>query len=235
MRRFVAALLAAPQRHYGRTRVLAIALCAAPFLVLAWEAATGTLGINPFERLSHATGLWALKLLLVTLAVTPLRRHATWLATRLRAPHGRRLSDWNWLVRLRRPVGLAAFGYAVLHLGVYAGLDVGLDAAAFARDLREKPYILAGATALLLLVPLAATSTDAMVRRLGRHWRRLHRLVYLVGIAAAVHYLWGAKAGALAPQVYAGVLAVLLLDRVIASAARRARGGRDDGMEVPER
>jgi len=211
-------------------------MCLAPFALLVWEYAADRLGVNPFERLSHFTGTWALNLLLTTLAVTPVRRHAVRLARAARASYGRRFSDWNWLVKLRRTLGLAAFFYAVLHASVYLSLDLGFDFRSLARDLAEKPYIVAGATALAMLAPLAATSTDAMMRRLGRNWRRLHRLIYAVGIVAVLHYLWFSKAGITTPYAYAAVLAVLLVDRIMAALTRSAPGQpTDDELEVPER
>jgi sulfoxide reductase heme-binding subunit YedZ len=235
-RELAVAALRAPQRHYRWTWLLALSLCLAPFALLAWEYAAQRLGVNPFERLSHFTGTWALNLLLVTLAVTPARRHAVRLARAAGAPYGRRYSDWNWLVKLRRTLGLAAFFYAFLHASVYLGLDLGLKFSSLVRDFSEKPYIIAGMTALALLVPLAATSTDAMMRRLGRNWRRLHRTIYAVGVVAVLHYLWFAKAGITAPYYYAGVLFVLLADRIVAALAKRAPGRpADDDMEVPER
>ena len=235
-RALVEAVLRAPQRHYRWTWLVVLGLCVAPFALLVWEYAADRLGVNPFERLSHFTGTWTLNLLLTALAVTPVRRHAVRLARAARAPCGRRFSDWNWLVKLRRTLGLATFFYAVLHASVYLGLDLGLDFKSLARDLAEKPYIVAGAAALAMLIPLAATSTDAMMRRLGRNWRRLHRLIYPVGIVAVLHYLWFAKVGVTAPYVYAAVLAVLLVDRIMAAFTRSAPGRpMDYDMEVPER
>jgi sulfoxide reductase heme-binding subunit YedZ len=231
-----AALLAAPQRHYRWTWRIALALCCAPVALLGGEFAAGRLGVNPFERLSHFTGTWALDLLVATLAITPARRHAVNLARAIGAPYGRRPSDWNWLVRLRRTLGLAAFFYGALHAAVYFTLDLGFDLAAFAGELSAKPFIAAGVAAFLLLVPLAATSTDAMMRRLGRNWRRLHRLVYATGILAVLHYVWLAKPGISTPYVYAALLALLLLDRLVAALRRRGSAQPvDEGMEVAER
>jgi sulfoxide reductase heme-binding subunit YedZ len=235
-RALIAAVLRAPQRYYPWTWRLVFVLCLMPLATLVWEYFNGQLGVNPFERLSHYSGTWALNLLLVTLSVTPARRYAVKLCRAGNAMYGRRMSDWNWLFKLRRMLGLSSFFYAVLHAAVYLVLDLDLDLAVLAREFAEKPYIAAGVAAFVLLVPLAATSTDGMMRRLGRNWRRLHRLVYPIGIIAALHYIWFAKVGVLAPYVYAAVLAALLLDRVTASVGWRALGKpKDDGMEVPER
>jgi sulfoxide reductase heme-binding subunit YedZ len=138
----------------------------------------GGLGANPIELVTRSTGTWTLVLLVASLAVTPLRR-----ATGL-----------NWLVRLRRMLGLFAFFYAVLHFTTYLWFDQWFDVQAMVKDVIKRPFITMGALAFVLMIPLAATSTDAMVRRLGRRWSMLHRLVYAVAVAAILHYWWH-KAG----------------------------------------
>ena len=163
-------------------------------LWLTLAALGGRLGANPVEALSHATGDWALRLLLATLAMTPLRR----------------LSGWSWPLRLRRLLGLWAFAFAGLHVGIWAGLDQGLDWTAMVEDLAGRPYVLLGMSAFVLLVPLAVTSTRGWMRRLGRHWQRLHRLVYPAAVLAVGHYFWLTKADYLAPGIHALVLALLL-------------------------
>jgi sulfoxide reductase heme-binding subunit YedZ len=197
----------------ARAAVLAIA--AAPLALLVVDAAFGGLGANPVEALLHRTGDWALRFLLLTLAVTPLRR----------------LAGLPWLGSFRRPLGLIAFGYALLHGLAYAVLDRGLIFQEIAADVLERPYVTAGALALLLMVPLAVTSTRAMMRRLGgRRWQRLHRLVYAVGILAVLHFLWSSKLDRPEPVIYAAVLSVLLLARLPAALrGRRAGAGRPAG------
>ena len=166
-----------------------------PLGVIAAAASSGDLGANPVETLLHHFGDWTLRLMLVTLAVTPVRR----------------LSGWNQAVRLRRMLGLFAFFYAVLHLATYVVLDRSLLLEEVIDDLTERPYIMVGFSAFVLLVPLAATSTNAMVRRLGgRRWRLLHRIVYAAAIGGVVHYWWLVKADVREPLVYAAVLAILL-------------------------
>ena len=166
-----------------------------PLGVIAAAASSGDLGANPVETLLHHFGEWALRLMLVTLAVTPVRR----------------LTGWNQAVRLRRMLGLFAFFYAVLHLATYVVLDRSLLLEEVIDDLTERPYIMVGFSAFVLLVPLAATSTNAMVRRLGgRRWRLLHRIVYAAAIGGVVHYWWLVKADVREPLVYAAVLAILL-------------------------
>lgn len=170
-----------------------------PFGVIAAGAWSGDLGANPVETLIHHFGDWALRLLLVTLAVTPLRR----------------LTGWNQTVRLRRMLGLFAFFYASLHLATYFVLDRSLLLEEIIDDLTERPYIMVGFAAFVLLVPLAATSTNAMIRRLGgRRWRALHRIVYVAASGGVVHFWWLVKADVREPFIYAALLALLLILRL---------------------
>lgn len=156
------------------------------------------LGSNPVEKLLHQLGRWGLKFLLITLAVTPLRR---W-------------TGLNWLVRYRRMLGLFAFFYTALHFSTYAVLDQGLEIGLIAEDVIKRPYITLGMLALLLLIPLAVTSTRGMIRRLGKSWMKLHRLVYLIAILGVWHFYWQVKLDTLEALVYALILAVLLATRL---------------------
>lgn len=158
---------------------------------------TDQLGADPQNALERALGLWALRFLVIGLAITPLRR----------------LGGFNF-VRYRRAIGLLAFYYACLHLTVYLVLDQGLDAAAIWADIVKRPYITVGMLAFTLLVPLAATSTNGMIRRLGARWQQLHRLVYLAAIAAAVHFIMLVKVWPLEPLIYAALVVALLLLRI---------------------
>ena len=178
-------------------RPLAFALAALPFLWLVaglFGIAGADLGPNPVRELTHVTGKTALNLLLITLAVSPLR-DITGMPT--------------WL-RLRRMMGLFTAFYAALHFLVYAVLELDLSVADLGRELAKRPYIWVGAAALLALVPLAVTSTDRMMRRLGRRWQTLHRLVYAIAVLAVWHYWWQVKADIREPLLYATVLALLL-------------------------
>ena len=192
-----AATLLRPGFGWLKAGVFALALV--PLGVIVAAAFEGDLGANPVETLIHHFGEWALRLMLVTLAVTPVRR----------------LSGWNQAVRLRRMLGLFAFFYAVLHLATYVVLDRSLLLDELLDDLGERPYIMVGFAAFVLLVPLAATSTNAMVRRLGgRRWRRLHRLAYVAAIGGVVHFWWLVKADVREPLIYAAVLALLFVLRL---------------------
>ncbi len=172
--------------------------CLAPLLWLAWGLAQDRLGANPIEVFTRSTGEWALRLLLLTLAVTPLRR----------------LTGWKWPQRLRRLLGLYAFFYATVHLVSYLWLDQFFDWGEIGRDILKRPFITAGMSAWLLLLPLALTSTRGMMRRLGGRWKRLHRLVYVVAVLAVLHFFWLVKLDVRPPLVYATLLAVLYLLRL---------------------
>ncbi len=177
---------------YGKPLVFCVSLL--PLVWLCWLAWQDRLGANPVETLSHRTGDWSLRFLLLTLAVTP----------------SRRLSGWNWLLKFRRMLGLFAFFYVCLHLGVYLIFDQFFDPSAILEDIAKRPYITVGFAGFLLLIPLAATSTNGMIKRLGRNWQRLHRLVYLIGVLGVVHYWWLVKADISEPLLYAGLLTMLL-------------------------
>jgi sulfoxide reductase heme-binding subunit YedZ len=163
------------------------------------------LGANPVETIQDTTGIWALRFLLITLAVTPLRR----------------ATGQAWLLQFRRMLGLFAFSYAVLHFTNYLLLDRALDFGEIAGDLTKRPYIVIGATALTLLVPLAVTSTAGWRRRLGPRWAKLHRLIYPITVLVCWHFWWQVKKDVTEPLVYAGILAALLGAR-----AWKARAGR---------
>ena len=168
-----------------------------PFGGLLWGAWRGGLGANPLETVTHGTGDWALRFLLLSLAMTPLRR----------------ILGRGWPLRIRRMLGLFAFFYATLHFLVWLLLDQELSWSNILTDVVKRPYVTAGFLAWAMLLPLALTSTTGMMRRLGRNWSRLHRLVYLVAVLAVLHYLWLVKADLLEPGIYAALLAALLLAR----------------------
>ena len=178
---------------------LAFAAALAPLAWLALGAWRGWLGANPIETITRSTGVWTLRFMVITLAVTPLR----W------------ATGWNELIRFRRMVGLFAFFYGTLHLFTYLWLDQFFDWGAMAKDVVKRPFITAGFSAYVLLVPLALTSTAGMIRRLGgRAWRRLHRLAYVAAALGVVHYWWLVKLDTRPPRNYGIVLAVLLSVRL---------------------
>lgn len=173
-------------------------ICLLPLARLLYLGFSGGLGANPIEFITRATGTWTLVGLLLTLTITPLRR----------------LTGRNELIRYRRMLGLFAFFYACLHFITYIWLDQFFDLGGVLRDIYKRPFITVGFSAFLLLLPLAITSTHAMMRRLGRRWQQLHRLVYLIGLLGVLHYLWLVKKDLTQPLIYAGVLLVLLFLRL---------------------
>ena len=187
------------------SRLLLFALSLLPAGWLGFRLVQGSLGPNPAETLQLETGIWALRFLILTLAVTPIRR----------------LTGWNRVIRFRRMLGLFAFFYACLHLAAYAVLDRYMDFSGVWEDVVKRPFITAGMVALLAMVPLAVTSTKAWIRRLGRRWQTLHRLIYVSAIAAAIHYLWKVKIMSGSPVYYALIVAALLGFRLVWALRRR--------------
>jgi sulfoxide reductase heme-binding subunit YedZ len=185
----------------GRIKGLVFVLALLPLARMAYLTVTGQL-VEPLEFLTHGTGDWALYFLCLTLAVTPLRR----------------LSQWNWLIRLRRMLGLYMFFYASLHFLTFLWFDHFFDLQEMWQDVLKRPFITVGFAAFVLLIPLALTSTNAMVRRLGgKRWQWLHRLVYLVAPLAILHFWWmkAGKHNFAQPILYGAILGVLLLARLV--------------------
>jgi sulfoxide reductase heme-binding subunit YedZ len=229
-----ARLLSAANRHSLALAWSGCVLAVMPAAILGWDAVNGSLGANPLDRVLRTPGRWALILLLVALTATPLRHALAFAARHSGIRYGRRLADWNWLIRLRRPLGLASFFYALAHVVLYLSLDAGFSGAELADDLRNKPYIIAGLGAFLLLLPLAVTSTDAWMQRLKRNWKRLHLLVYPAAILAVLHFAWLSKSGARDFYAYALVLGLLLGYRVAARWLRVREPMDALGEEVPD-
>jgi sulfoxide reductase heme-binding subunit YedZ len=200
-------LLHPDARLIGRIKSAVFVLCLLPLGLLLWRALHGQLTANPIEFITHTTGWWALTFLMITLSVTPLRR----------------LLNLPWLLRLRRMLGLYAFFYVCLHFLTWLVLDQFFDWDAIVKDVIKRPYITVGFTAFVLLVPLAVTSTNAMVRRLGaKRWQLLHRLVYVIATLGVIHFLWLVKKDIREPAVFGIVLAVLLGVRFLFYLRRRA-------------
>jgi methionine sulfoxide reductase heme-binding subunit len=192
----------------------AFVLCTLPFIWLVFRVLTGRLGINPVEDLTLTTGIWALRFLVFTLLITPIRR----------------LTGWNRIIQYRRMLGLFAFFYASLHFAIYIGVDQFFAFDLILKDIVKRPFITMGFTAFVLMIPLAVTSTKGWIRRLGRRWQLLHRLIYVSAIAAAVHYLWKVKVMIGSPVYYAAGITLLLAFRIVwqlraAAAVRRQTAG----------
>jgi methionine sulfoxide reductase heme-binding subunit len=180
-------------------RIFAHALAALPFLLLAYDVFRGSLGADPVRTLTLRTGWWALFFLLATLSMTPLRR----------------LTGSTHWIRIRRMLGIWVFFLASCHLSIYLSLDLQAHWQQIFADIVKRPYITVGFCAWLLLAPLAITSTQGMMRRMGKRWRQLHKLVYVIAPLGVLHFIWLVKKDLTQPLVFAGVLAVLLATRVL--------------------
>jgi methionine sulfoxide reductase heme-binding subunit len=181
--------------------------CLAPLGILIWRGFHSALGANPIEAITHATGDWTLRFLLGTLSITPLRR----------------ITRQYWLIGLRRMLGLFAFFYGVLHLMTYLWLDKFFAVHEMLADIAKRKFITAGMTAFTLMIPLALTSTQWSIRKLGgKRWQALHRLIYASATAGVIHYIWLVKADLKKPLEYATVLGALLLYRILSWIASRA-------------
>jgi sulfoxide reductase heme-binding subunit YedZ len=177
---------------------LVFMLCLLPLASIVWRIYFGDLGANPVETITFATGDWTLRFLLITLAISPFRQ---WFGL-------------SALPRFRRMLGLYVFFYACCHFLVWFVADHALDIGDMVEDIIDRPYITFGFSALMLLIPLAITSNNAMIRRLGKIWKKLHRSIYLIVVLGVMHYLWLVKADYLEPGIYAFIAAVLLLQRL---------------------
>ena len=174
-------------------------LCLLPFAVLVLNLLTDQLGANPIEAFTRKSGEWGLRFLLITLSVTPLKQ----------------LIKKSWPMRYRRMLGLFAFFYVCIHLSSYIVLDQFFDWSEIWADILKRPFITIGMTAFVLLIPLAVTSNKHMIRRLGRRWQHLHRLIYPIAICAVLHFFWLVKADVYWPTVYATILFFLLTYRLV--------------------
>lgn len=183
---------------------LVFLICLIPLARLIYLGLTDGLGANPIEFITRSTGTWTLTGLMITLAVTPLRR----------------LTSYNALVRYRRMLGVFTFFYASLHFTTYIWLDQFFSLPEILKDIYKRPFITVGFAAFVLLIPLALTSTNAMMRRLGKRWQQLHRLVYLIGALGVLHYVWLVKKDLTQPLIYGAVLLVLLAMRLPLVASR---------------
>lgn len=173
-------------------------VCLIPFCVLVYNGISDNLGAEPIKKITHFTGDWTLYLLLTTLTITPLRH----------------MSGWNELVRYRRMLGLFAFFYACLHFLTYFVLDQFFDWDEILHDIVKRPYITVGFSAFVLLIPLAMTSTNKMMKRLGKHWKQVHSLIYITGTLGILHFLWLVKADVRKPLLLGTVLVILLVLRL---------------------
>jgi sulfoxide reductase heme-binding subunit YedZ len=193
------------------SKALVFLICLMPVGFMTYRTITGNLTANPVEYFQHTTGDWTLRFLVFTLCVTPLRKL-------IKVPE---------LIRFRRMLGLFAFTYGCLHFLTYLGPDQSFNFAGMLKDVAKRPFVTVGFTAFVLLIPLALTSSAAWIRRLGgRRWQALHRLIYVTAVCGVIHYYWLVKSAVLRPLIYAGIVALLLLWRVVDWMIRRGRAVR---------
>jgi sulfoxide reductase heme-binding subunit YedZ len=203
-----------------RLKPVVFLACFIPLARLGWKGYNGLLGANPIEVITHSTGDWTMIFLLVTIAVSPLRK----------------LTGQLWLIRLRRMFGLFAFFYACLHFTTYIWLDKFFDVHEMLTDVAKRKFITVGFAAFVLLIPLAVTSTEGWIRRLGgRRWNWLHRLIYLSAIGGVIHYIWLVKADIRKPLQYAAILAVLLTYRIGVWIATRFKSSKVSTLPRPRK
>ena len=182
-------------QYFSQLKALLFIASLYPLFRLSWFVYSDQLGANPIELITRSLGTWALVFLLITLTITPLRK----------------LTGWTWLIKLRRMAGLFAFFYASLHFITYIWLDQFFDLSAMYKDVIKRPFITFGFAAFILLIPLALTSTNAVMKKMGgKNWQFLHRLVYAIALLGVLHYWWLVKKDLTQPIIYSAVLAVLL-------------------------
>jgi methionine sulfoxide reductase heme-binding subunit len=179
---------------------VAFGLCLLPVFLLAWNGLNGGLSANPIADITNETGIWTLRFIVLTLAITPLRK----------------ITNWHWLIKFRRMIGLFAFFYGTLHFTTYIWLDQFFDWQSIVNDIPKRPFITIGFASFILMAPLAVTSTQKMIRRLGgKKWDVLHRLIYFTAVGGVIHYVWLVKVVTYRQITYAIIIAALLLFRLI--------------------
>lgn len=218
------------QDHWFRLGLFT--LSAIPGLLLLQDFITNDLGFNPFDALIARTGFWAMFYLLLTLAITPLRRWLGFVCKQLQLKYGKRLADWNFLIKSRRMLGLFSFFYLCWHAGIYLHLELGWDPQWGWQDIMERPFLQVGICAWILSLLLALTSPQWARRRLGRRWRQLHRAMYPLAVLAVIHVLMEAKVGEQEGLVYGVLASLLLLHRLLVSTINRWYRADDDGLEA---
>jgi methionine sulfoxide reductase heme-binding subunit len=194
-------------------------MCLLPLARLGWKALNADLGANPIQVITFSTGTWTLVFLLATLSITPLRK----------------LTKQYWLIQYRRMLGLFAFFYVCLHFTTYIWLDQFFDLHSVYKDIYKRPFITVGFTAFVLMIPLAATSTKWAIRKLGKRWQMLHRLIYLAAIAGVIHFLWAVKLDKRKPEIYGAILGALLLYRIAVWLSARIATAKAAGPRNPMR
>ena len=222
-------------KHIGKIKVLVFFLILIPLLTLIVEFYQQNLGLDPLDRLTRLTGKSALILLILSLVITPLRHFLTLFMVYIKADYGKRLADWNWIIKLRRMLGVMSFFYAALHLSIYFWLDQGMSLSNTFYDVLDRNFIALGFIAFVMLIPLVVTSTNGMMRRLGKKWRYLHRTVYIIVILSVAHFWMLTKVGVYDPLPYLAIVIFLLGWRGWYYWTVRKDKFIDDGMETIDR
>ena len=220
-----------PNRHYSTIRSLFLVLTSLP---LVWQLRHFLIPLPPnlFAELAHCFGHTSIILLIMALAITPLRRWLTFGFTQAKIKWGKRLADWNFLIRLRRPIGVCSFLYMVLHIITYLYLELGFSLNEFIYEIQYRKFILPGLLAAIIMTMLALSSPTSTRRKLGRNWRRLHRSMYVLCLLSAFHYLWFAKATEMLPWFYLGLIIIFLMHRILTHSIEKLSCPDDTGMEV---
>jgi len=227
---FIIVILRFLNKNISRLKPFIILLSLSPGINLFYRYKTDQLGINGLEDLLHTSGYWAMTLFILVLSATPLRRICSYLMILSKEPYGKRLSDWNWIIKCRRLLGVVSYCYAAVHFYIFYYFELDTDFTELVFEIEERPFILMGLISLTLLTPLFLTSTDFSMRLLKKNWRRLHRLMYPVSLSIIAHYIWLTKPGIYDPYPYALTILFLLSFRVMAY-FNVIVNRKDDGME----
>lgn len=217
-------------QHEGLFRLGVFIASVIPGAVLAYQYVFDQLGINPFAKLIEDSGFWAVFFMLVTLGVTPVRRWLTWLSKAIKAGYGKRLADWNFLIKSRRQLGLWCLFYASVHFWVYMHFELDWWWEDLLFDIKERPFIAIGIGTWVCLVLLGITSPDGVRRAMGKRWRQLHRLMYVLSVAGVIHIFLEAKPNDYSPYWYIAIASVLLLHRILVNQYKGFRRKDDTGM-----
>lgn len=213
-------------------RLLLFILSCIPAFLLVKDFYQAQLGFNPFDALIARTGFWAMLYLILTLVITPLRRWLGFLCKSMKLLYGKRLADWNFLIKSRRMLGLFSFFYLSWHAGIYLHLELSWNLNWLREDLSDRPFLIIGVSAWLISLALAATSPQRARRKMGRRWRQLHRSMYLLSILAAIHVLQEAKVGETSALLYGAIISLLLLHRILVHYVEKWRRVDDTGLEA---
>jgi len=222
-------------KYFYLLKISIIAICFIPFLILVWQYQHDQLGTNPLAYLTYTSGHLSLIFLLITLSITPLKRLAARIMIKLQLRYGKRLIDWNWIIKLRKIFGLFCFFYAAIHLSIYLWFDQGLEWEYILEDIAERPFILVGMVSFFFLLLMAITSFKFFIQKLKKKWRIIHMSIYPVAILCVLHYSWLSKMNTNELIIYALFTFILLSYRLLIWTGILKVMQGDTGMEVSNR